>query len=875
MILLFALFGCSSGENPLTPSGSSSVDNKSSDNQLASADIAGGASLMGLFEIALDLESETGEIISLRKSSLSDVLEVVDITSFMSVLPCIDCARIESVGFDIDGNVVLTIGIKHPFPAGDPLQPITGKNRSDLHLFNVEGILVAKGNGAPTSFTASDQTISDVPMLNPDGYTPYLDMYIDTILSTPATIHPYKLHFDDYSSGNYSAGNANGFSCITIPPPSGNLVMPMGSDYDVKDYILNIESGTTAEFYLAIGCTYGISTSTYEDRFDPVFRIPQYNKKAASEVEVEVTYNNLVAGVTASRADLSIKVLDMNHGVAIGAAIDNMLADSSVASIGIEIPILLSPPILVNSPVPVSGTGRDPLDPLTYNFEIFNSTSSPAGIYPGLVKVLDSYPPGLNTHPYIGSFDGAMRVPPTSSPLEGLFLIDEFATYQVFELEVGAEVADPIVTVFADPESGDAPLDVQFSVEVILAPGATIESYYWTSGDGGESDIPAPPYTYENSGIFTATCVVTDSFLNSGQDSIQINVNESGPQYAGSDTCQSCHNSVYSEWEEHGHHYAMIKLDGAAPAFPFSHVENPPPGSIWADFPYLIGGYALKANFVDSFGYVLNGPLTQYNLKSDSWAPYQSLAPPVENDCGACHSTGWQSFAENGGVHQDDLAGIMGTWNEEGIGCESCHGIGSEHIAAPFANPMIVDSTAENCGQCHSRQTTNRVYAQENLVMDQQQYNEFMASPHSGRNCLICHDSHAGSFSDGLAAGTGIVAACTDCHMASTHQVGMNMGHLACTDCHMPYGTLAAEYTNDGVHITGDLPSHIWSIDTIGITLESYFTTDGSDKWITPDVNDKVKLNLAYACMQCHDGIRAFELSNYSSCAMWADGIHD
>ncbi len=875
MILLFALFGCSSGENPLTPSGSSAVDNIPTDNQLASADIAGGSGLIGLFEINLDLESETGELISLRKSSLSDVLEVVDITGFMSVLPCVDCARIESVGFDSDYNVVLSIGLKHPFPAGDPLQPITGKNRADLHLFNVEGILVAKGNGAPTSFTASNQTISDVPMLNPDGYTPYLDMHIECFLSTPATIHPYKLHFDDYSHGNYSAGNANGFSYITSPPPSGNLVMPMGSDYDVKDYILKIDSGTTTEFYLAIGCTYGISTSTYEDRFDPVFRVPQYNKKAASEVMVEVAYNNLVSDIPQSKAVLDIKVLDMNHGVATGDAIDNMLADSSVASIGIEIPTLLSSPILVNSPVPVSGTGRDPLDPLTYSFEIFNSTSSPAGIYPGLVKVLDSYPPGSNTHPYIGSFDGAMRVVPTSSPLEGLFLINEFATYQVFELEVGTEVVDPIVTVFADPESGDAPLNVQFSAEVILAPGATIDSYYWTSGDGGETDIPAPPYIYENPGVFTATCVVTDSFMNSGEDSIQITVNESGPQYAGSNTCQSCHSSVYSEWEDHGHHYAMIKLDGTAPEFPFSQVEDPPPGSLWSDFPYIIGGYTLKANFVDSYGYVLNGPLTQYNLKSDSWGPYQSLTPPVENDCGACHSTGWQSFAVNGGVHQDDLEGIMGTWFEEGIGCESCHGMGSEHVAAPLANSMIIDSTAENCGQCHSRQASNRVYAQENLVMDQQQYNEFMASPHSGRNCLTCHDSHAGSFSDGLAAGTGIVAECTDCHSASTHQVGMNMGHLACTDCHMPYGTLGAEHTNEGVHITGDLPSHIWSIDTTGITLENYFTTVGPDTWITPDVNDKVKLNLAYACMQCHDGIRAFELSNYNSCAMWADGIHD
>ena len=35
-----------------------------------------------------------------------------------------------------------------------------------------------------------------------------------------------------------------GFESVTNPPPSGNLVMAMGCDYDVQDYKFNMDSIT-------------------------------------------------------------------------------------------------------------------------------------------------------------------------------------------------------------------------------------------------------------------------------------------------------------------------------------------------------------------------------------------------------------------------------------------------------------------------------------------------------------------------------------------------------------------------------------------------------------------------------------------------------
>jgi hypothetical protein len=55
-----------------------------------------------------------------------------------------------------------------------------------------------------------------------------------------------------------------------------------------------------------------------------------------------------------------------------------------------------------------------------------------------LVKVIDSYSPGLNQSSLLNGMDGIKRVDPSVNPLEGLFAISEFATYQTFRITVAA-----------------------------------------------------------------------------------------------------------------------------------------------------------------------------------------------------------------------------------------------------------------------------------------------------------------------------------------------------------------------------------------------------------------------------------------------------
>ena len=342
LMLMIIAGGCSSGGggNPVAPPGNnvSQINIDSIPVGVATWDSNGnpydGFGVLGLFDVIINHDLLTGELTPLRAAGSTDVLEIVDITNFLSLAPCTDCVKIFSIELDTDGNLVLNIGIKHPFDAGDPLKPITGRNRADLHVFNVEGQVVDTGESA-TSFAGLGMSVGNVGLINADGFSPYLDSVLDDIFPSAANIHPYILHFDDYSAGNYDPANPMGFESVTNPPPTGNLVMAMGSDYDIKPYTFNTDGDLL--FIFVVGCTYAVSADNKQMRFAPEYRVPQHLKKAASEVWLEIVTNELSEGDDSSSAELNVMVVDCSHGVAVGEELDQMAADSSVGDVSIEI----------------------------------------------------------------------------------------------------------------------------------------------------------------------------------------------------------------------------------------------------------------------------------------------------------------------------------------------------------------------------------------------------------------------------------------------------------------------------------------------------------------------------------------------------------
>ena len=449
---MLAIAGCSgtgNSGNPVTPVNSTIQTGKTLPIMVESLNPDGtpqsGAGVLGIFQGVIDPVDLHGELTPLRSSTLDDTVEIVDITNFLRLAPCSNCVKLMSVELDSENRVVLKIRVKHPFPVGDPFKPITGRNRADLHVFNVEGTVFFDDAASSTIFPGMGQSLGPQYLVNADGYSSYLDTAIDEIYPTQATVHPYVLHFDDYSQGNFNPASPTGFDSVTDPPPSGNLVMAMGCDYNVKDYVFNAPAGESFNFIYAVGCTYAISAATKSQRFTPEFQIPQHNKKAASELAVEITSNFLSPADTNSSADFLIKVLDINHGVAVGDARDQMKADSSVSKIFIEVPGVTSDPV-GGTATPTGGNGRDPLNPLTFNLTIHNDLGADEGTYNGLVKVLDSYAPGQNTAPLLNGMDAIKRVNPMTSPLTGLYALPEFATYMAFSIKVEKSNHAPIAS---------------------------------------------------------------------------------------------------------------------------------------------------------------------------------------------------------------------------------------------------------------------------------------------------------------------------------------------------------------------------------------------------------------------------------------------
>lgn len=122
-----------------------------------------------------------------------------------------------------------------------------------------------------------------------------------------------------------------------------------------------------------------------------------------------------------------------------------------------------------------------------------------------------------------------------------------------------------------------------------------------------------------------------------------------------------------------------------------------------------------------------------------------------QTSCLECHTTGYDSSS--------------GTYSEEGVTCESCHG--------PFnprhpAENMSITPNADLCATCHKTTT-----------------DEWRASVHGQKNlqCQSCHNPH----SQTPLAPT-VTALCTNCHKdrgdSFTHSTHANSG-LECSNCHM------------------------------------------------------------------------------------------
>ncbi len=322
-------------------------------------------------------------------------------------------------------------------------------------------------------------------------------------------------------------------------------------------------------------------------------------------------------------------------------------------------------------------------------------------------------------------------------------------------------------------------------------------------------------------------------FFGCDKDVVATDDNDDFPdsEYAGSEVCASCHDTIYQDYIKTGHNFKLHKIvDDTAPDYPFHDLPGPPAGSSWSDVAYVLGGYARKALFIGTDGYFITaGGQNEYFIETEEWHDWHA-DEEYGYGCASCHTTGYDPEGGN----QGGLEGITGTWVMEGIQCEYCHGPGDEHVNDPTANPLL-DRSSELCATCHASGSRYKIPARDGFIRSHAQYNENYNSPMGEfLACNDCHDPHKNVFYEGA----GIKYDCSECH----NEEQLTMTSLECNDCHMP--ELCMSTVGDPEIFDGDMVTHMWTINT-DPDAEQFYTEDESEysyPYITLD----------FACLVCH-----------------------
>ena len=312
-------------------------------------------------------------------------------------------------------------------------------------------------------------------------------------------------------------------------------------------------------------------------------------------------------------------------------------------------------------------------------------------------------------------------------------------------------------------------------------------------------------------------------------------------QFVGSESCRKCHAKAFDGWKQ-TRMANVVRDPKIHPEAVLGDFTHPDPNR-----PFDLGQVALvygsrwKQRYFTKRGddyYPLPG---QWDIKNRKWLPYHvadgtdwwvrfypkdNAERPTGPTCDGCHSVNYNLETKQ-----------VTEWN---VGCEKCHGPGSEHVAHPTAknivNPVNLDYVRGNdiCMQCHSQgrpievpthgkyvdwpvgflpgQRLAEVWSLEESRFGTQDFyfwpdgsahknrmqgNDFVQSVmyHREIRCFDCHQVHSNQNPSNLIAQSNKL--CLGCHTKDnpaglhgtvsehTHH-GENSAGSRCTSCHMP-----------------------------------------------------------------------------------------
>lgn len=180
--------------------------------------------------------------------------------------------------------------------------------------------------------------------------------------------------------------------------------------------------------------------------------------------------------------------------------------------------------------------------------------------------------------------------------------------------------------------------------------------------------------------------------------------------YTGSQACERCHEQIYQRWKK----TPMANVVRDPQSHPDAFAADPASNTI-APFSRervaFVYGNIWKQRYFTRVGDDLYPLPVQWDFATRQWLPYHIPAKgadwwtafypddnrlrPTSATCDGCHSVNFD-------IHTKKPV----EWN---VGCERCHGPGSEHVAHPtranIVNPGQMEPIAANdtCIQCHSQ----------------------------------------------------------------------------------------------------------------------------------------------------------------------------
>jgi predicted CXXCH cytochrome family protein len=311
--------------------------------------------------------------------------------------------------------------------------------------------------------------------------------------------------------------------------------------------------------------------------------------------------------------------------------------------------------------------------------------------------------------------------------------------------------------------------------------------------------------------------------------------------YVGSAACEKCHAEIYARWKK----TPMANVVRDPKEHPEAIIPNLTTNKI-AKFTKeqvaLVYGSVWKQRYFTKIGDDYFPEPAQWDVTNKVWRPYfvakgtdwwepyyaaDNMQRPTGPTCDGCHS-----------VDYDVNTKKVAEWN---VGCEKCHGPGSEHVAKPergnILNPGRMDyvRASDTCIQCHSqgRPLTNPIegryfdwpvgfrvglalqdfwkleehklgeqsfthYADGTAHKNRMQGNDFVQSVmyRRGVTCASCHDAHGTENYAQLRKP--VERICLDCHgpmspngpreatiEGHTHHKEGSAGSQ-CVACHMP-----------------------------------------------------------------------------------------